>query len=181
MPKGGRFTDPVFRHLLLASKQFIYASTLASHRRGALGCQRGTSSSSRGPSVSSIICSLTRIRFSGSKMSCPTIVKTIFKSVLGGAFSASYKYNVLHVLQRLFQYREVMIDGLVMDPFQGRSVRKFVGYSHARQLETQTQVIPDEILGPLVRGALEYVDRFADYLLDTCDAVEDIRDRGRKL
>ena len=45
-----------------------------------------------------------------------------------------------------------MIDSLVMDPFQGRSVRKLVGYTHARELATQTQVIPDEILGLLVRA-----------------------------
>jgi hypothetical protein len=32
--------------------------------------------------------------------------------------------------------------------------------------ENQTRIIPDEILGPLVRAALEYVDDFADYLLD---------------
>ena len=45
----------------------------------------------------------------------------------------------------------------------------------ASQLESQTEIIPDEILGPLVQGAIEYVDRFAGYLLEANDAVDGIR------
>jgi len=93
--------------------------------------------------------------------------------------SASYKYARIHILQKLFQYREVMTDGLAVDPFQGKPpVRKIAGYSHASQAETQTAVIPDEILGPLVRLALEYVDRAADYLLDAVDGIEEVRKVG---
>ena len=53
-----------------------------------------------------------------------------------------------------------MTDGLVIHPFDGESVRQVVGYGYASQLERQTEIIPDEILGPLVRASLEYVDRF---------------------
>ena len=71
-------------------------------------------------------------------------------------------------------------DGLVVDPFQGKPpVRKIAGYSHASEAETQTAIIPDEILGPLVRLALEYVDSAADYLFDALHGIEGIRKAGR--
>ena len=177
-PKGGRFTDPAFRYLLLASKQFIYALRWHPIDEVPLAASAVVQMFARTKRFIDHLLSYRHpiLRF---KDVLPHHGEDYIQAVRGGAFSASYKYNVLHVLQRLFQYRGVMIDSLVMDPFEGRSVRKLVGYSHALQLATQTQVIPDDILGPLVRGALEYVDRFADYLLDACDAVEDIRDRGR--
>jgi integrase len=95
---------------------------------------------------------------------------------LKAELSSSYKYNRIHILQKLFQYRYVMTDGLLVDPFHGKPpVRKIAGYSHASQRETQTQVIPDEALIPLIQGALEYVDRSADYLLDAFEGVEEVR------
>jgi integrase len=98
------------------------------------------------------------------------------QNVLNSELSASSKYGRIHVLQKLFQYRHVMEDGLLADPFQGRPpVRKIAGYSHAAQRETQTPVIPDEVLIPLIRGALEYVDRSADYLLNVFEGVEAVR------
>jgi integrase len=106
---------------------------------------------------------------------CEDYIEELLRSDL----SASYKYNFINVLQKVFLYRRVMRDGLVIDPLQGESARKMAGYSNVLQLEGQTEVIPDEILRPLVGAALEYVDRFAEYLLDTCEAVEDIRKRKR--
>ncbi len=176
--RGGRFTDPIFRRLLLASKQFIYALRWHPLDEVPLAASAVLQLFSRTKRFLDHLLSYPHpvLRF---KDVLPHHCEDYIESVLGGAFSTSYKYGLLQVLQRLFQYREVMAEGLASDPFQGQSVRKFVGYSHARQLETQTQVIPDEILGRLVRASLEYVDRFADYLLDTCDAIEDIRGRGR--
>ena len=107
------------------------------------------------------------------------MVKTTSKP-FGAALSVRATNTMCFTFSRdCFNIGGVMIDSLVMDPLKGESVRKLVGYSHALQLATQTEVIPDEILGPLVRGAIEYVDRFAGYLLEAGDAVEDIRDRGR--
>ena len=178
VPRGGRFNEPVFGQLMLASKQFIYALRWHPIDGAPLAASAVVQLFSRTKRFLDHLLSYPHpiLRF---KDVLPHHCEDYIQSVLGGAFSVSHKYALLQVLQRLFQYREVMIDGLVMDPFQGRSVRKFVGYTHARQLETQTQVIPEEILGLLVRASLEYVDRFADYLLDTCDAIEDIRAGGR--
>ena len=178
VPNGGRFTDPVFGHLMLASKQFIYALRWHPIDGAPLAASAVLQLFSRTKRFLDHLLSYQHpiLRF---RDVLPHHCEDYIQWVLGGAFSPSYRYGLLHILQRLFQYREVMIDGLVMDPFQGQSVRKFVGYTHARQLETQTGIIPDETLGPLVRASLEYVDRFADYLLDTCDAIEDLRAGGR--
>jgi integrase len=177
-PRGGRFTDPAFEHLLLASKQFIYALRWHPLDGAPLAASAVLQLFSRTKRFLEHLLSYSNpiLRF---KDVLPHHGEDYIRSVLGSAFSRSYKYGLLQILQRLFHYREVMIDGLVMDPFQGQSVRKVVGHTHARQLETQTQAIPDEILGPLVRASLEYVDRFADYLLDTCEAVEHLRKRQR--
>jgi integrase len=177
-PQGGRFTDPAFRHLLLASKQFIYSLRWHPIDGAPLAASAVIQLFSRTKQFLDHLLSYPHPihRF---KDVLPHHCEDYIQAVLEGGFSASYKYGLLHILQRLFQYREVVTDGLVMDPFHGQSVRKFAGYSHARQLETQTEIIPDEILGPLVRTSLEYVDRFADYLLDTCEAVEDLRQRQR--
>jgi integrase len=178
MPDGRLFTDAPFRPLLTASKQFIYALRWHPIDGAPLAASAVLQLFSRTKRFLDHLLSYPQpiLRF---KDVLPHHCEDYIQAVLEGAFSTSYKYALLQILQRLFQYREVMIDGLVMDPFQGRSVRKFVGYSHARQLETQTELIPDEILGPLVRASLEYVDRFAGYLLDTCEAVEDLRKRQR--
>jgi len=100
-------------------------------------------------------------------------------ALLSSGLSPSYKYHCIAVLQKLFLYRRVMKDGLTVDPLEGESARSLAGYSDAAALESQTEIIPDEILGPLVRASLEYVESFADYLLDACEAVEDIRKRER--
>ena len=108
-----------------------------------------------------------------------TTVKITSRKSLVRISVSSYRYSRIHTLQKLFQYRHAMADGLQVDPFQDKpAARKIAGCSHASQLENQTRVIPDEVLGPLVRAALEYVDDFADYLLDTFDAVENIRKGG---
>jgi len=101
------------------------------------------------------------------------------EEILNCGLSASYKYHRINILQKLFLYRRVMKDGLVIEPLKGESAHRMSGYTKASQLESQTEIIPDEILTPLVRAALEYVDRFADYLLDACEGVEDIRERQR--
>ena len=66
------------------------------------------------------------------------------RKLLGSDLSASYKYACLNVLHKLFEYRRVIIDGLVIDPLRGESARKMVGFNSAT---AQTEIIPDEILG----------------------------------
>jgi integrase len=177
-PKGGVFTDPPFRSLLTASKQFIYAL-------------RWRPIDSAPFAVGALPSMFQRAkRFVDHLVGYPTPVLR-FKDVLlhhcedyigellNSGLSASYKYHCIALLQKLFLYRRVMKDGLVAEPLNGESARKMAGYSDASMLESQTEIIPEEILGPLVRASLEYVDRFADYLLDACEAVEDIRKRER--
>jgi len=176
MPGGGLFTDPPWRSLLTASKQFIYAmrwhpldgppsapQSLA-NLFGALKPFIAHLASQGNPIL----------RF---KDVLPHHCEDYIEGILGSTLSAARKYHLLHVVEKLFQYRQLVTDGLMADPFQGRLARRIAGYSHAIRLEGQTQAIPDEILGPLVRASLDYVDRLADYLLDACEAVEDIRER----
>lgn len=174
-PDRGRFTDPPFRLLLHSSKQFIYAllwhpidePPFAASAARQLFCR-----------LKHFVVHLLSYRHPIVRFKdvLPHHCEDYIENVLKAELSASYKYNRIHILQKLFQYRHVMTDGLLVDPFHGKPpVRKLAGYSHASQRETQTQVIPDEALMPLIQGALEYVDRSADYLLDAFDGVEEIR------
>ena len=177
-PQGGLFTHPRFKFLLTGFKQFIYAL-------------RWHPIDSAPFAVSALISTFRRAqRFVHHLLAYPTPVlrfkdvlpyhcEDYVEHVLSCGLSASYKYHCISVLQKLFLYRRVMKDGLVIEPLKGESAHEMAGYTKASQLESQTEIIPDEILTPMVRAALEYVDRFADYLLDACEGVEDIRERKR--
>ncbi|MGH9770544.1 MAG: tyrosine-type recombinase/integrase [Candidatus Acidiferrales bacterium] len=54
------------------------------------------------------------------------------------------------------------------------------GWSKARPLEAQTEIIPDEVLGPLVQASLEYIDRYADFLLDANETVAKLRQHNKE-
>jgi integrase len=177
-PTGSLFTDKRFESLLIALKQFIYA--LRWHPIDSA------------PFAASVLPSMFRRakRFVDHLIAYPNPVLR-FADVLPhhcddyieelrtAGLSTSSQYTFVNVLQKLFLYRHVMKDALVIDPLRGELAYKIAGHSKALQLESQTEVIPDEILRPLVGVALAYVDRYAEYLLDVCDAVEDIR-RKRK-
>ena len=173
-PAGGRFTDPGFCRLLLAAKQFIYALRWQPIDEVPLAASAVVQLFWRTKRFLEHLLAAPHpiLRF---KDVLPHHCEDYIQAVLGSALSASYKYHVLHVLQRLFQYRQRMTDGLAVDPFQGQSVRTLAGYRHASQADTQTEIIPDAVLGPLVRAALEYVEHGAAYLLDVCEAVEKLR------
>ena len=53
------------------------------------------------------------------------------EKLLSSDATNSWKYNHIHILQKLFQYRGVMKDGLVIDPLQGESAAKIVGSRNA--------------------------------------------------
>ena len=176
--QGTLFTDPQFQSLLIGFKQLIYALRWHPIDSAPFGV--------------SALCSLFRLGklFVDHLLAYPMPVlrfkdvlphhcEDYIEEVLNCGLSASYKYHRINILQKLFLYRQVMKDGLVIEPLKGESAHKMAGYTRASELESQTQIIPDEILTPLVRAALEYVDRFADYLLDACEGVEDIRERQR--
>jgi len=177
-PDRGRFTDPVFRHLLRSFKQFLYALRWHPVDEAPLAASAVVQHFWRTKQFVDHLLSYRHpvLRF---KDVLAHHCEDYVQKVLGSDLSASYKYSRIHTLQKLFQYRHVMADGLQVDPFQDKpAARKIAGCSHASQLENQTRIIPDDVLGVLVRAALEYVDRFANYLLDTIDAVENIRKDG---
>ena len=175
-PNGSLFTDPQFRSLLTALKQFIYA----------LRWHPVDSAPLAADTLPNIFLHAKRfvdhllgypapiLRF---KDVLPHHCEDYIRDLLSSRLSVGYKYHCLSILEKLAFYRRVMRDGLAVDPLKGERAYEIVGYDHASRLETQTEIIPDEILRPLVRASLEYVDRFADYLLDACEAVEDIRKR----
>jgi integrase len=177
-PGGGRFTDPSFRSLCESTKQFIYALLWHPVDEPPFAASAALQLFQR---ITFFIAHLLSYRHPVLRFKdvLPHHCDDYIEHVLAMDLSASYKYGRIHILQKLFQYREVMTDGLAVDPFQGKPpVRKIAGHSHALQVERQTAIIPDEILGPLVRLALEYVDRGADYLLDAFDGIERIRKAG---
>jgi integrase len=177
MPNGGLFTDPQFRSLLTALKQFIYA--LRWHPIDAAPFAADTL-----PNIflhtKRFVDHLVGYRFPVLRFKdvLPQHCEDYIQELLGARLSAGYKYHCLGALEKLAVYNPVMQDGLIIDPLKGKRAYEMVGYGHASRLETQTKIIPDEILRPLVQASLEYVERFADYLLDTCEAVEDIRNQN---
>jgi len=99
------------------------------------------------------------------------------EKILSSDASNPWKYDHIHVLQKLFQYRGAMKDGLVVDPLKGELAANIVSKNAGSSFESKTQIIPEEILRPLVRASLQYVDQLAEYLLDASEKVEEIRTR----
>jgi len=178
LPHGGLFTDPRFWSLLTALKQFIYALRWHPIDSAPFSASALPAMFQRAKRFINHLAGYPApvLRF---KDVLPHHCEDYIAEVLNSDLSPNYKYHCINVLQKLFIYRRVMADGLVIHPLQGESVRQVVGYGYASQAERQTELIPDEILGPLVRASFEYVDRFADYLLNTCERVEELRKRKR--
>lgn len=177
-PCGGRFTDPRFRRLCESSKQFIYGLLWHPVDEAPFAASAAVQLFQRMTFFIAhlLACRHPVLRF---KDVLPHHCDDYIEHVLAMDLSASSKYGRIHLLQKLFQYRDVMTDGLVIDPFEGKpAVRKIAGHSHAAEAERQTAIIPDEVLGPLVRLALEYVDCAADYLFDALHGIEKIRKAG---
>ena len=173
-PDGGLFTDPSFRSLLTALKQFVFA--LRFHPLDSVPFAAGTLPSAFGHAKRFVIHLLGYprpiLRF---KDVLPHHGEDYVEELLDSRLSVGYKYHCLSILEKLALYSPVMQDGLVIDPLKGEPAGELVGWNKASLLESQTEIIPDEILGPLVQGAIEYVDRFAGYLLEANDAVDGIR------
>jgi integrase len=175
MPGGGLFTDARFRSLLTASKHFVYA--LRWHPvDGPAHAPAGLRNLFRAlkPFIAYLVsCSNPVFRF---KDVLPHHCEDYIQKLVSSDAIRSWKYKHVQILQKLFQYRGVTRDGLVIDPLQGESAAEIVG-KEPRSFGSKTEIIPEEILGPLVRASLQYVERFADYLLDASDEVEAIRSR----
>ena len=80
-------------------------------------------------------------------------------------------------MQKLHQYRDVMTDGLVIDPLLGEAAACIAGKDPCA-FQSKTEIIPEVILGQLVRASLQYVDHFAPYLLEMSNKVEAARIRN---
>jgi len=176
MQGGGLFTDAPFRSLLTASKQFIYAL-----RWHPLDEPPFAPASLRAPfrSLKRFIAHLVSyphpiLRF---KDVLPHHCEDYIQKILSSDAKSHWKYSNVHVLQKLFQYRGMMEDGLVIDPLEGRLAANIASRNAGSSFESKTQIIPEEILRPLVRASLQYVDQLADYLLDASEKVEEIRNR----
>jgi hypothetical protein len=101
--------------------------------------------------------------------------------LMSSSFNAGYKYHCLNAMEKLFFYRRVMRDGMIIDPLNGETSGNLIGWDITSLLEAQTEIIPDETLGVLVRSSIDYIDRFAGYLLDVGESVEAARRPGRRL
>ena len=67
-----------------------------------------------------------------------------------------------------------MQDGLVIDPLKGESAGKIVGWNKASLSKARRKSFRTKSSGHWYRESIEYVDRFAGYLLDANDAVDGI-------
>lgn len=176
LPGGSAFTEPPFRSLLTASKQFIYALRwhpidTPAHSPASL---RNLFRALKGFIAHLVGYSSPVLRF---KDVLPHHCEDYIQKLSSPDASRARKYRYVHILQMLFQYTDVMQDGLVIDPLKGDSAARIAGKTEGSSGST-TEIIPEEILGLLVRASLQCVDQFSDYLLDLSDGVEKLRGRA---
>jgi len=174
MPGGRLFTDPPFHSLLTASKQFLYAQRWHPLDEAPLA---PLSLHDRLRFLRQFITHLVGyphpiLRFKDVlSHHCDDYIEKILSSDA----SNSWKYDHIHILQKLFQYRGVMTAGLVIDPLKGELAANLASRNAGSNFESKTEIIPEGILGPLVRASLQYVDQFAGYLLDASDKMQQVR------
>ncbi len=179
-PDGSSFTSHRYRPMMIAFKQFIFA--LRWHPIDATPLSASTLISVFGHTKRFVVHLLKYpnpvLRFRDVLAHhCDDYTGDLMRS----SFNIGYKYHCLNALEKLFAYRHVTQNGIAIDPLNGETCGRVVGWDIASLLEAQTAVIPDETLGPLVRASIEYIDRFAGYLLDVGEAVEGARRPGRRL
>ena len=137
MPGGGSFTDAPYRSLLLASKQFLYA-------------QRWHPLDEPPFSPLSLRHLLSPMRrFLTHLVSYPHPILRFkdvlshhcddyIEKILSSDASNSWKYDHIHVLQKLFQYRGVMKAGLVIDPLKGELAANIASRNAGSSFESKT-------------------------------------------
>lgn len=176
MPRGGLFTDAQFRSLLVASKQFIYAVRWHPIDGPALA---PATLRNLFRVLKRFIVHLTNssnpiLRF---KDVLPHHCEDYIRDLLSSETSRAARYRSVQLMQKLHQYRGVMMDGLMIDPLLGEAAAKVAG-KDSRSFGSKTEIIPEETLGPLVRESLQYVKHFAPYLLEMSERVEAVRIRS---
>ncbi|MCZ2076273.1 MAG: site-specific integrase [Bryobacterales bacterium] len=171
---GGLFTDARFRSLLTASKQFVYAL-----RWRPIDTPSYSPASLRNlfRSLKGFIAHL--VGYSNPVLRFKDVLPHhcadyLLKLSSSDARTWRWRCTRIQILQMLFRYRGVMQDGLVIDPLNGDSIVAIVG-KNATPTGSKTEIIPEHILGTLVRASLQYVDQFSEYLLDCADELENIR------
>jgi integrase len=83
----------------------------------------------------------------------------------------------LFPIQLLWDYRDEMSDSIRFNPFKGQSPYNIFGVSKGRDGENRTPVIPEEVMAPLGKAALDYVyNRSAD-IIHTRSVVESFREK----
>lgn len=83
--------------------------------------------------------------------------------------------NILSTVQRLWHYREKMSDSLTFVPFNGKSPYHVIGVKSRRGDENRTPIIPDEVMEPLCKAALNYVLIYAEDILQARSVAESVR------
>jgi integrase len=178
-PDGRLFTDPRFRSLLIALKQFLYA--LQWHPIDSVPFSVATLYAAFSYAKRFVLHLLRYptpiLRF---KDVLPHHCDEYVQELLNSPLNLGYKYHCFSVLEKLSLYSPVMQDGFVINPLNGESVGQVSGWSSATLLEGQTEVIPDEVLGPLVQSSLEYIDRYADFLLDANEVIANLRKQQKE-
>jgi integrase len=177
-PDGGIFTDSRHRQLLVAFKQFLFA--LCWHPIDSTPFGAGTLPTCFRNAKRFVVHLLGyRAPILRFKDVLPHHCEEYVEQLLSANLSVGYKYHCLSVLEKLYLYSHVMQDGLMIEPLKGEPSGKLAGWNLASLLASQTEVIPDEILGPLIQASLEYVDRLSGYLLDASETIENIRRRNK--
>lgn len=102
-------------------------------------------------------------------------IKEVKAAHTNGEVERSTVYRKVLGLKYLFDFRDKMVDGISIDPLRGESPGKIAGLTQAYQQQQKTEYIPDELLARLIATALDYVEVYADFLIETFETYLAIR------
>ncbi len=97
--------------------------------------------------------------------------------VIGLPQSHSYRSSILKVLEKIFQLRHRINDGIKEHPFDYETVRSQLGVTHAKIVANKNVRIPEKIVVDLIHKALECIEK-SSFIFDLRDSIEKIKYDG---
>lgn len=184
LPGGSRLTDPQHKQLLESAKDFIwslYAEPLAGRKRPSMVtlCYK-----------QKLLRSLLRwlvdqgiTRFSHLEGRALDYVPVAARRSSGtGTVSKGQHSRYLAIVEDLYDQREKLNDALLTHPWPHETSTSLAGLSSKGGVKPKTKLIPESVIKPLAKNALDYVENRADTILIARDsrnkAIADAAERG---
>ena len=187
LPDGTRLTDPQNELLYVSTKEFFYWRL-----RGWGHIRQSKAATVQREFIQLrilIYWMITNKSYAFSQL-CPHNIEVQFLSSLRGipnggpagneARSGEAIAGILHVTQRLWDFRGAMSDSLTFNPFKGKRQTEVLCGKRSLPGENRTPVIPDEVMIPLANEALNYVYVYANDILNARARIEEFRERLRQ-